>query len=433
MAGHSSRPAGLSWSLRCAKIAHFPDIAPRMNELTEAGTLHCANCGTPLEGEFCHHCGQSVHSVLKPVHHMLEDGMDMFLHVDGRIVHTLPPLFLKPGFLTMEYFSGRRQRYVAPFRLMFVLCLLAFFAFHLMVDVGVDRAQANTEKATLAVHADTFAEDDDAAEVREDLKDRLHGLDVARGTVPAALAPTLDANEKALRAQANARMAALGAAPLPADFPGAAPAGSRSAAAPAKAGLPGLDRPVRAHSKWTSSEVHLSWLPDFMNRRLTAFSAHLVANMKEGFGDEDPQKRREAIGRMITGIFSLLPQAMVVMIPIFALLLKLFYVFKRRLYMEHLIVALHSHAFLFLALLLAGLLGALSTWLQPHAAWAASGVGFLVQAMALWMPAYLLIMQKRVYRQGWAMTLLKYWFVGWCYFWLLLVVLGVVVVLGAAR
>jgi hypothetical protein len=92
-----------------------------MNELTEAGTLHCANCGTPLEGEFCHHCGQSVHSVLKPVHHMLEDGMDMFLHVDGRIVHTVPPLFLKPGFLTLEYFAGRRQRYVAPFRLMFVL------------------------------------------------------------------------------------------------------------------------------------------------------------------------------------------------------------------------------------------------------------------------------------------------------------------------
>jgi hypothetical protein len=42
-------------------------------------------------------------------------------------------------------------------------------------------------------------------------------------------------------------------------------------------------------------------------------------------------------------------------------------------------------------------------------------------------------MQKRVYRQGWAMTLLKYWFVGWCYFWLLLAVLCVVVVLGAAR
>ena len=404
-----------------------------MNELTQAGTLHCANCGTPLEGEFCHHCGQSVHSVLKPVHHMLEDGMDMFLHVDGRIVHTLPPLLLKPGFLTLEYFSGRRQRYVAPFRLMFVLCLLAFFAFHLMVDAGVDRAQANTEKAQLKVEADTFADDDSPAEVRDDLKERLHGLDVARRTMPAALAPTLDANEKALRAQADARLAKLGATPLPADFPGVPAAGSSAAAPPAKHGLPGLDHPVRAHSKLDVNRVHVSWLPEFMNRRLTDFAGHAEANFKEAFGHDDPQRRHEAINRIVTGIFSLLPQAMVVMIPIFALLLKLFYVFKRRLYMEHLIVALHSHAFLFLALLLVGLLGMFSTWLQPHAAWAASGVGFFAQATALWMPAYLLIMQKRVYRQGWTMTLLKYWFVGWCYFWLLLVVLGVVVVLGAAH
>lgn len=403
-----------------------------MNELTEAGTLHCANCGTLLEGEFCHHCGQSVHSVLRPVHHMLEDGMDMFLHVDARIVHTLPPLLLKPGFLTLEYFSGRRQRYVAPFRLMFVLCLLAFFAFHLMVNVGVDLAQANTEKAALAVHPDTFADADDPADVRGDLKDRLHGLDVARRTMPAALAPTLDANEKALRAQANARLAQLGAAPLPADFPGKPAAGS-SAAAPATAGLPGLDHPVRAHSKLDLNRVHVSWLPDFMNRRLTDFVGHAEGNFKEALGDADPRKRHEAVNRIVAGIFSLLPQAMVVMIPLFALLLKLFYVFKRRLYMEHLVVALHSHAFLFLALLLAGLLGVLSTWLQPHAAWAATGVGFLIQAVVLWMPAYLLIMQKRVYRQGWAMTLLKYWCVGWCYFWLLLAVLVVVVVLGAAQ
>ncbi|NUR22716.1 DUF3667 domain-containing protein [Frateuria sp.] len=403
-----------------------------MNELTEAGAVHCANCATPLEGEFCHHCGQSVHSVLKPVHHMLEDGMDMFLHVDGRIVHTLPPLLLKPGFLTLEYFGGRRQRYVAPFRLMFVLCLLAFFAFHLMVDMGVDRAQANTDKAELAVHKDTFAGDDVPAEVRGDLKDRLHGLDVARRTMPASLAPTLDANERALRAQANERLAALGAAPLPADFARAVPAGS-SSAAPPKQGLPGVDHAGQAHSKLTSPKVHLSWLPDFMNSRLTAFVTHLEANLKEGLGNDDPQKKHEAIGRMITSVFSLLPQAMVVMIPIFALMLKLFYVFRRRLYMEHLIVALHSHAFLFLALLLTGLLGLLSVWLQPRAAWAASSVGLVGQVLALWMPAYLLIMQKRIYRQGWPMTLLKYWCVGWCYFWLMLVVLGVVVVLGAAH
>jgi hypothetical protein len=33
-----------------------------------------------------------------------------------------------------------------------------------------------------------------------------------------------------------------------------------------------------------------------------------------------------------------------VLMPIFALLLKIFYVFAGRLYMEHMVVALHSHS-----------------------------------------------------------------------------------------
>jgi hypothetical protein len=100
-----------------------------MKQLTSYEGQHCANCGTAMQGEFCHECGQSIHSVLKPMHGMIEETVETLLHIDGRIVHTLPPLLLKPGFLTLEYFSGRRVRYIAPFRLMFVLCVLAFFVF----------------------------------------------------------------------------------------------------------------------------------------------------------------------------------------------------------------------------------------------------------------------------------------------------------------
>ncbi|MEI7035504.1 DUF3667 domain-containing protein [Fulvimonas yonginensis] len=394
-----------------------------MNELTEAGKLQCANCATPLEGEYCHHCGQSVHSVLKPVHHMLEDGMDMFLHVDGRIFHTVPPLFTRPGFLTMEYFAGRRQRYVAPFRLMFVLCLLAFFAFHLMVDWGVERAETNTQKAQLTVKGDAFADDDSPREVRDDLRDRLRGLAVARHTMPAGMAGVLDSNERTLRRLADERLAALGAAPLPADFGPTAPAAATSTAA--------ATAPAATPADEDLPSVSVSWFPEFLNRRLTVVLRNVQSNLHDAFDREaPPEKRHEVRTRMIAGIFGLLPQAMVVMIPIFALLLKLFYLFRRRLYMEHLIVALHSHAFLFLALLLFGLLGLLAVWLEPHAAWAGAVVGRVAQAVLLWMPVYLLLMQKRVYRQGWAMTLFKYWCVGWCYFWLLLGVLATAAVLG---
>ncbi|MGN2253051.1 DUF3667 domain-containing protein [Frateuria sp. GZRe12] len=398
-----------------------------MNELIEAGKVHCANCATPLEGEFCHHCGQSMHSVLKPVHHMLEDGMDMFLHVDGRILHTVPPLLTRPGFLTMEYFSGRRQRYVAPFRLMFVLCLLAFFAMHLAVNRVMEGQGVNLADAQ-HVDEDAFADARTPQEVRAQLAEQLDGLAVSRRVTPAVAHPALDTSERQLRAMADKRLVALGAAPL---APGAAPVPAASVRTPAKPSDK-ASGPTHVESKLAGKKIEFAWLPAFVNERMNTYVQRTLANLKE-LSNRDPAVRQTARDRLTTGVFSVLPQAMVVMIPLFALLLKLFYFFRRRLYMEHLIVALHSHAFLFLALLLATLLGMLAGWLRPHAAWAGHGVNYLQTAVLLWMPAYLLVMQKRVYRQGWPMTLLKYWCVGWCYFWLLGIVLTVAAVMGAGH
>ncbi|MEP7185810.1 MAG: hypothetical protein ABI767_08230 [Rhodanobacter sp.] len=101
--------------------------------------------------------------------------------------------------------------------------------------------------------------------------------------------------------------------------------------------------------------------------------------------------------------------------------------------MEHLIVALHRHALIFLSLLLITLVGMLSTSLRPHPAWVGYAVGLIQTPLILWIPPYLLMMQKRVYGQGWTITMVKFWFVGWCYFWLLLLVLLTAGVLGMAH
>jgi hypothetical protein len=137
-------------------------------------------------------------------------------------------------------------------------------------------------------------------------------------------------------------------------------------------------------------------------------------------------------GRLLGQLFSSLPQVLFLMLPLFALLPKLMYAFKRRLYMEHLIVALHSHACLFLALLLGVLLVLLEGWLVTVASWATGPVRVLEWALVIWVPTYLLLMQKRIYRQGWTMTIVKYLAVGWCYIWLLTfaVLLGAVLTLS---
>jgi hypothetical protein len=397
-----------------------------MKELTSFEGVHCANCTTPMQGEYCHHCGQSIHSVLKPVHGLFEEFFETVLHIDGRIFHTLPPLMLKPGFLTLEYFSGRRVRYIAPFRLMFITCLLSFFVMHLAADLITYRIDHRHQQAVLTGQVDDFSNDETAAKVQKDLSKNLAMLDATRaenagaGGNPAIVAQ-VDRMEQKYRDDAKHRLSEL-AAPSSAALATASSVASDTQTTPSKDD--GHEKPVQP--------FHISWLPDFANRRLTATAQHMAENMRT-LVHGDAAERQEARDRLITNVFSALPETMLVLIPAFALLLTLVYVFRRRLYMEHLIVALHSHAFIFCGLLLITLAGMLSTWLKPHAAWVGVVMGLVQTVLFLWIPIYLLIMQKRVYRQGWVMTVVKFGFVGWLYTWLFGFALGAAAILGLAH
>jgi hypothetical protein len=114
-------------------------------------------------------------------------------------------------------------------------------------------------------------------------------------------------------------------------------------------------------------------------------------------------------------IFSTAPTTLFILVPVFALLLKILYLFKRRLYMEHVVVALHSHAFLCLNVLLLVVNSNLQDWLAPASGLLHTLFGIVEFALAAWIPIYLLLMQKRVYGQGWPMTLIKYSLLGFCY------------------
>jgi hypothetical protein len=408
-------PEPFGKAARHAKIARCDGIEGHaMKSLASHEGLHCANCGTLLVGEFCHECGQSVHSVLKPMHHMVEETVETVLHIDSRILHTLPPLFLKPGFLTLEYFAGRRVRYIAPFRLMFVLCLLCFFALHLVTSAAIEHSLERHQQQVLLDRGNDFAQATSAREVRDMLDQKDNALNAVQTLGSDAMAAQAGKTKQLLHDAANRRLVELHAQPLPAE----------SGVAASPAAVKTSHTPV--------DPVRIGWLPAFVNTGLTATFQHIQDNWHD-YKHGDPAAREAARERMINGVFGKLPGAMLVLVPAFALLLKLFYVFKRRLYMEHLIVALHSQAFLFLWLLLCTLLAALARWLEPHALWTTYPLNWLERILALWAPIYLLLMQKRIYRQGWPMTLLKYWCIGWCWFWLLVFVLLCAFVLGLAH
>lgn len=121
----------------------------------------CPNCSRDLDGRFCATCGQKVTALNPTFHDFLHDLTHELLHVDGKIFRSVRLLLTKPGFLTREYFEGRRARYVSPIRL-YLIFSLAFFLLGAVLSKPLDEndraelAQASGPVARMAMRNPDF-------------------------------------------------------------------------------------------------------------------------------------------------------------------------------------------------------------------------------------------------------------------------------------
>lgn len=86
----------------------------------------CANCGTRLQGAYCHACGQKGH-LHGRLWHLVEEFAEGVAHFDGRLWRTLPLLIFNPGRLSREWREGKRVRYVPPLHVFLFAVFLLFF------------------------------------------------------------------------------------------------------------------------------------------------------------------------------------------------------------------------------------------------------------------------------------------------------------------
>jgi len=115
----------------------------------------CANCGTITAGNFCSHCGQRLDIQLHSVGHFLRDATEVMTHADARVWRTLLPLLTRPGFLTREYFAGRRARYLQPFRLYLILSVVFFLLSALLGHHReITQVGENTQRSCANLHTD---------------------------------------------------------------------------------------------------------------------------------------------------------------------------------------------------------------------------------------------------------------------------------------
>jgi len=339
-----------------------------------AGSEECLNCGTPLKGPYCYYCGQPDRNFMRFFPTLLRDLLEDMLDLDSRFMRTLKPLLLRPGRLTRDFMDGRRFRYTPPMRLYVFSSIVFFLVAALLSSSAMVSESGNHDSPAVDVNLITEAE-----------QQQLDTLGKAIKQLP------LDAARKAEIDQVLTEDDTIGPdEPL---FK--------------TSDISFNDKPWNRET----NPVTIAWLPGWINDRIN--------NEIE----ESPQKAEQINSNpnlIVDKIFDILPATMFVLLPVVALILKFWYLFARRYYVEHLIFSLHNHAFIFVSLLL--------IFLLDEAGELLGGAGFhsvqvvtewLTAAIAIWVPVYYLISLRVVYQQGWFMTLGKFFATSISYFSLL--------------
>jgi hypothetical protein len=245
-------------------------------------STHCLNCGTQLEdSNYCPHCGQLNSDRKVSLRRLFGDFFSDYFAFDSRLLRSLRPLLLKPGFLTREYLAGRRTSYILPLR----FYLFTTVVFFLVVSLGglsevIDENLVITDDDSSSVQDTLMIADSTLAELGDELLQRV----------------TVDTLETVLQ-----------------------------------------DPEVSfADSTPVLEET------GFLERKMM----HLVE-----MGDN---------GGSVLGkeMLNQLPRILFLLLPLFALILKLLYIRRRIFFVEHLIFSLHFHTFWFVCMILMTLLQA---------------------------------------------------------------------------
>jgi hypothetical protein len=393
-------------------------VARPVEEAQQSG---CSNCKAQLNGPYCAQCGQDSESTIKYFWLVMLHLLDDIFSFDSRASRTLWPLLTRPGFLTNEYILGRRVFYVPPLRLYLFISIIFF------ISLKFFAVSENTSIINIRIDENTIPQVTTHIGELEQKRDLLLTKEVQNQQLQSEALRLLEQDlEKYKRYKTDL-----------------ASEGNKIAKAIIVELVDleheqfNLGKPLLASDQERYSNLTLQLAKVRNGEKVNllsigsnsdgTFSLPILSAQKNAMLNDVVNQLEEKASRVLEGdtdplleqIINTLPQLMFLLLPLFAGLLKITYLFSKRLYMEHLTVALHSHSFVFITVLLLEFID--MTQDQVSASWQWTGTGLHVVSIFFlaWIPVYLFIMQKRVYKQGYIVTVVKYAVVGIAYFGLL--------------
>jgi Protein of unknown function (DUF3667) len=340
----------------------------RAKDTTPALT-HCENCGAELQGHWCAQCGQPAIEYRRSFRHVVADLLNEFLNWDSKFFTTIALLILKPWRLTNEFLAGKRVRYVNPLRLYLLASILFFFAVNYATK-GVKFEPGKLEPK-------------DRAELEAELKDK-------------DLPPAAREKLAELLRESSPSPASEASTNTPSPIPSGSPNASPSSPAPE------TDTDKKQYGKMGERPFAVF---DADTKSSTPFERWIEGRAKEKMGEHGTK-----MGLFISTLLSNLPYMMLCCIPLFAFVLKVLYIRRGIFYIDHLIYALHIHTFAYTGIMLIVL-----ATIGLNRAVPGLIAGWIIALLWIAFVVQIFLSIRRVYRQGWFVSIFKFLFGGFVY------------------
>jgi hypothetical protein len=362
------------------------------------------NCGTHVIGHFCHNCGQENIEPKESVWHLVSHFFQDITHFDGKFFTSLKDLIIKPGFLSSEYVIGRRVRYLNPIRMYLftsAIFFLIFFSLYSIDEKSFSIGDINGKTFGQIKQMDSVSFAEFTSELnngkslgKEDFKTKVDSMDA---TTFALLSKKIKDNKVFSRQEVKASVDTMD---------------SIKVSAFTKKVTKGL--PL-SRAEFTSTFNNFSIAPgNYRSKKeydslLQAgvkkhnwFERQLVyknIELKEKYSSD----AKLIIRALLNKFMHLIPQILFVLLPLFALILKLVYTRRKQFYyVDHVIFTLHLYIFIFLMMLLTFGFGKLKSLLNWN--W----LSFVSVIFVLSIFFYFYKALRNFYKQRRAKTIFKY-------------------------
>lgn len=286
----------------------------------------CRNCDTSFIGKFCPECGQEADTGAPTAVGFIYEFLTRNVLEKGKFPRTVWHLLRYPGGLTVDFLEGRRARYIRPVRIYLIFSILYFLLLSF---------QANSLVKNLSVSADAAAQAQKASqEVRSQLKS-------AQTATDAELKKIMDSNETDKSAKQIVKELAKSMKGID----------KATEQADAQADAKQHPKVVLTIDDKKKSEADLKKLVEMIHIGNPAHEKTIRQELLKRIEHFNALTQEQQINEVLHGAINQAPKAMFFLLPVFALILKMLFVFRSIPYGAHLLFSVHYHALVFLCLL----------------------------------------------------------------------------------